>query len=781
MTPLLSGHNTEEGILAVLPAGDAVMRLYVRGTKSISTRDEEFFPFFYLAEPSLLDGFSQKFWLKKAEGTLSFTHICVFPAWPVLWDAVRHMLDRYNATETTRIESYTQLQALHLIPDPVTQFLVQTGRTMFKGMAFNDLHRLQLDIETYTEGYYRFSKATRPGDRIILIALADSRGWNHIIDGRKLDERRMLRELVRVINERDPDVIEGHNIIGFDLPYILTRCARHGVELTIGRDGSAAKTADARGSAGEYPGEPAIAGRHVVDTLHLVQSYDQTKRNMESYGLKYVARYFGFASPDRVYVQGDRISATWDESPETLVKYALDDVLETGRISEHLSPTSFYLAQMLPAPYGTVTRMGSAAKIEMLMAREYLHRKHSLPRPSQGIQTTGGYTDIFVTGVVGPVVHADVASLYPSIMIGNGIAPAKDTLGIFTAMLEELTSQRLAVKQKARAASDPLERSRLDAQQSSLKILINSFYGYLGYGRALFNDYAQADAVTTTGQEILRKIIATIREHHGTVVEVDTDGVFFVPPPDCIGEDAERSFVRTVAITLPPRIALELDGRYQRMLSYKKKNYALLGYDDRLTMKGSSLISRSIERFGRVFVRQAVERILNNDINGLHRIYVNTVNVLQGHQMSVSEFARVETLRDSLEIYDREVLAGKRNKSAAYEVARQTERRVRAGERIVYYITGTDPGVKGFENCKQAEDWDPHFPDENVAYYVKRLDEFAQKFSDFFRPQDFSRIFAPEDLFPFSAEGVEIVTTSTEDQPDEPEESTGKFGIWLDE
>ena len=217
------------------------------------------------------------------------------------------------------------------------------------------------------------------------------------------------------------------------------------------------------------------------------------------------------------------------------------------------------------------------------------------------------------------------------------------------------------------------------------------------------------------------------------------------------------------------------------MLSYKAKNYALLGYDDRLTMKGSSLISRSIERFGRAFVRQAVERILNNDIDGLHRIYVNTVNVLQAHEMSVSEFARVETLRDSLEIYDREVLAGKRNKSAAYEVARHTERRVRAGERIVYYITGTDPGVRGFENCKLAEDWDPHFPDENVAYYVKRLDEFSQKFKDFFIPQDFYRVFAPEDLFPFSAEGMEIITASTGDQPDEPEESAGRFGIWLDE
>ena len=149
--------------------------------------------------------------------------------------------------------------------------------------------------------------------------------------------------------------------------------------------------------------------------------------------------------------------------------------------------------------------------------------------------------------------------------------------------------------------------------------------------------------------------------------------------------------------------------------------------------------------------------------------------------MSFSEFARVETLKDSLETYDREVLTGKRNRSAAYEVARQSERRVRAGERVVYYITGTDPNVKGFENCKQAEDWDPHFPDENVAYYVKRLDEFAQKFKDFFRPQDFVRIFAPDDLFPFSSERVEIITTSAPGQPDEPEETPGRFGIWLDE
>ena len=55
------------------------------------------------------------------------------------------------------------------------------------------------------------------------------------------------------------------------------------------------------------------------------------------------------------------------------------------------------------------------------------------------------------------------------------------------------------------------ERMGLDARQSSMKILINSFYGYLAYNRALFNDFRAADAVTGGGQEILRQIMQTLR------------------------------------------------------------------------------------------------------------------------------------------------------------------------------------------------------------------------------------------------------------------------------
>ena len=786
MESLLFGHNPEERIVAVQQKDDSTMRLYFRHTDGVRSRDENFFPFFYLAEQRLIEGFKRNHWVKELEGPGRYKFLCVFEEWPAMWDAVRYILDAFNRTAITKVETYTGLDVIYLHADPVTQYLLQSGRTLFKGLVFEDLHRMQLDIETYTSSTHRFSNANRPGDRIILIALSDNRGWQHLIDGKKMTERQMLLELNRIVAEQDPDVIEGHNIFNFDLPYILTRATLNNVVPGLGRDGSPPRTFESRTSFAEHPFEYTAAdieGRHIIDTLLLVQNYDATKRNMESYGLKYAAQYFGLASPERTYIPGDRISWYWDNDPGQLMKYALDDVGETGRLSEHLSASSFYLTQIVPASYGTVTRMGSATKIESLLVREYLRRKHALPKPQEGVQTTGGYTDIFLSGILGPVIHADVESLYPSLMITKSIAPASDVLNVFHTLLGDLTGTRIATKREMQAAADPVERSRLDAMQSSLKILINSFYGYLGYSRALFNDYRAADQVTQTGQEILRSMMGHIRSAGGRVIEVDTDGIFFVPPPGITGEEDERRFVAELSNQLPEGITVALDGRYRKMLSYKKKNYALLSYDEKIRIRGSSLVSRSMEQFGRRYIRECIERLLNDDIAGLHELYVKYYQNLAGHKFEVTEFARVESLKDSLAVYLDEVKGGKRNRSAAYEVAARSSKPIKQGDRIAYYITGGDPNVRSFENCRGAEEWDPNFPDENTAYYLRRLDEFSEKFADLFLPREFSAIFKADDLFPFDPTGIapRVADMSESGIPGSEEPQGPQFGIWIDE
>ncbi len=783
MNPLLYGSNGEENLVAVQPVGDRLMRLYFRRVNGgITSTDENFYPFFFVSTPSYLEGFAPRHWVKKLSGENHFNHICAFNGWSDMWDAVRHMLSRYESETSTSVESFAELPFLHLRPDAVSQFLLETGRTLFKGMDFGDVHRLQLDIETYSPKNPRgFSNAERPEDRITVIALSDSRGWEEAITGRELTEKEMLEKLIAVIREKDPDVIEGHNIYNFDLPYILKRCELHGVEPAFGRDGSAPRSFDSRTSFAERAIEYSaheIPGRHIVDTWLLLQAYDVSKRTLESYGLKYAAKHFGFAREDGLYLRPDRISWYWDNEPDLLVRYALDDVRETRQLSEHLSPSTFYVTQMIPYNFGTAARMGSAAKIESLLLREYVRQKHSVPQPEPGMQTSGGYADIFYTGVLGPVVDADVESLYPSIMIADKIAPARESLGIFTSLLENLTRMRLEAKRRMKESTDRPEIFRHDAMQSSFKILINSFYGYLGYSRGLFNDMEAADAVTRRGQMLLRQLIEEIGIRGGKVAEVDTDGIFFVPPPAVRTEKAEREFVEK--LPLPKGITLLINGRFKKMLSYKMKNYALLGYDDRIRIKGSSLISRNIEKFGRNFIQACIDRILNGNIAALHELYASLHRDIAGRKLAVGDFSRTETLKETAGDYSSAVELQARNRAASYEVALAAGLDWKPGDKITYYITGADVNIRGFENCKLAEEWNPSDPDENIAYYLRRLDEFSKKFEPFFTARDFHAIFSVDDLFGFSPAGIKIQTLQL-DRPEEPAEERIEPKIWLDQ
>jgi DNA polymerase elongation subunit (family B) len=325
---------------------------------------------------------------------------------------------------------------------------------------------------------------------------------------------------------------------------------------------------------------------------------------------------------------------------------------------------------------------------------------------------------------------------------------------------------RLAAKRRMQAATTAAARGALDAQQGSYKILINSFYGQLGFSRALFNDFAEADRVAATGQDILKRIMTAIRREGGTVIEVDTDGVFFVPPAHVRGDTNERAFVERLNDDMPPGIRLGFDGRFQVMLSYKSKNYALLGYDQTMRFKGSSLVSRSIEPFGRQFVVDAIALLLREDIQGLHDLYLATRERILQHDWSVADFARTETLKETVQRYQADVANGRRSKAAAYELAiaraQHTGQPVHRGDRITYYVTGTSPTVTTFEHARLAEAWNAAQPDENTAFYLKRMDEFARKFTPFFHPEDFQRVFAPDDLFGFSAAGMQVLTTAHE-------------------
>ncbi len=792
--PVLFGQNPLEHVVAVQQLSESSVRLYIRsrresGQKSsageVSSADADLFPFFFLSSPVLLDTYTKRFWIKELAGSNFFRYLAAFPRWNDMWEAIRFILSTYNKTALKRAGHYSELEPLLVKPDPVTQYLLQSGTTLFKGLSFQDIHRVQISIQTFSRSGKK-SDARKTEDRILAIALSDNFGWEEIIDSRKLTEPEMLRRLAQVVKEQDPDTIEGHDLFEHTLPYLARRAELLSVELSLGRDNSDLKSYSLRGNPLEPGFENAIyevAGRHLVDTRTLAHGYSTTKRGLEQYGLRYLSQYFGFASKPAVVIGHDRIAAVWNEQPGLVIAQASVDCSEIRALSEHLSPSYFFQARMVPLSYEAVLRAGSAAKIELMMLREYIRQKYSVPKPQLGAQRSGAYTDIFITGIVENILHADIESLYPSIMLTQHIKPGSDELGTFQLLLQSLTATRLEAKHRMDIAGNENERATQDAFQSSLKILINSFYGYLGYLRGLFNDYEQADRVTSAGQDLLRIIIREVELHNGKVIEADTDGLYFIPPDNVRGEEQELIFIEKLSQSLPQGINLVLAGRYKKMLSYRKKNYALLDYRNRLTIRGSSLISRTLERFAKNYIQFCINHLLEHDIQGLHKLYVSLLNDITQHRLDAIDFCRTETIRDSPEEYDREIKEVNRKPAAAYEVARRASLSVKPGDRVSYYVTGTHAGVKIVENCKLAEEWEPNFPDENTAYYVERLNECSRKFETFFEPEDFKRVFSADDLFGFSADGISLLRPQDVSSGGVPpgEEDATEFGIWLDE
>jgi len=616
-----------------------------------------------------------------------------------------------------------------------SQFLLQQRARLYADLHFSQLRRCQLDIET-ASGDGHFSDAARPDDRVLAIGLRCG-GRNRLLVLDELTdaaEKKLLEELNAVLAAEDPDTLEGHNLFKFDLDYLRQRCRRHQVPCAWGRFGRKATFRNSRLKVAErwidFP-RCDLPGRAVIDTYLLVLLHDLTARELTAYGLKEVAIYFGITEEDsdeRTYLEGARIFDAYKDDRASFLAYLGDDLRETQGVADRLLPTYFEQTKTFPILLQEATLRGTTVKIDLLFLEEYYHARYACPIPPEIQPFEGGYSRSFQEGVFRHVLHFDVASLYPSLLLQIGRNPRNDPLGVFIPLLRSLREYRLRFKQLARTAPTEEERAEAHARQANFKILINTFYGYLGFSGARFGDGELAAEVTRRGRELLQKLIDEFTRHGCTILEADTDGIYLSSELHFAAPEALLDLVTPI---LPAGIELEYDGCYEAMFCYKAKNYAL--YDGRkITLRGSALRSRGIEPFLKKLSDRLMQFLVGASAESPAGLIEDYRRRLTARDLPVAELAKTEALSQNLDAYERLMAEGGKPRRASAEAALQLVPRPRMGDRVSYYI---GPKAKGrtadWQRVRPVALYDaaqaPYDPD----YYLKKLDDWLERYGRF--------------------------------------------------
>jgi DNA polymerase I len=617
-----------------------------------------------------------------------------------------------------------------------SQFLLQRERRMFDKVPFNRLRRCQIDIETAAAGGDHFSDPEVAGDRVLAIGLSFD-GRVRILalaDDTDDAERALLESFNAELADEDPDTIEGHNLFKFDLDYLRVRAKRLKVPSAWGRFGQKASWRRSRLRVAErwidFP-RCDVPGRSVIDTYLLVQLYDISVREMSSYGLKDSAVYFGITpedSDERTYIPGAEIQNVFKNDRARFDAYLVDDLRETRGISDLLLPTYYEQTRAFPTTLQEITLRGSAGKLDLLFLEKYYLAGAACPAPGPIEGFEGGFTRSFKEGVFRHVLHFDVASLYPSLLLGMARNPKSDSLGIFIPLLRELRDYRLKFKTLARTAETAELRAEYQARQTSFKILINSFYGYLGFSGARFGDGELASEVTRLGRELLKGLIAEFEASGCEILEADTDGIYLSSEK---WHNQPEALLEVVSKTLPPGIDLEFDGTYVSMFCYKAKNYAL--YDgERVTIRGSALRSRGIEPYLRRLTTALIHNLLGAGGETPAQLVEQYRSAIEARTLPVKELAKSENLGQSPEAYLAMIAAGGKPRRAAAEAALQMRNRPRMGERVTYYILQKRPGENAdWQRARPLEQFDPVNAPYDPHYYLEKLNDWITRYGPF--------------------------------------------------
>ncbi|MDP3765112.1 MAG: DNA-directed DNA polymerase [Nanoarchaeota archaeon] len=497
-------------------------------------------------------------------------------------------------------------------------------------------------------------------------------------------EAELIEKFKEAIDAYKPDILTGYFSDGFDLPYIKTRADKHKIKLDIGWDYSDLRVKNAREMT------VAINGITHLDIFKFIKNVIGGTLETYSYDLNAVASEL--LDEKKHDVSLAELTNIWDNSHEELEKfceYCLNDSILTYNLAVKMLPTIIEMVKIVNLPIYDVNRMGFSQLVEWYIMKQAPHFNEIAPNKPhyEEVQQRrlSTYQGAFVyepkPGLYKDIVVFDFRSLYPTILSSHNIGPdsinchcCEETArltpgdesqkywfcakrkGFIPVLIEDLITRRMRIKEiikEEQKNASELARTRshvpekfifLDARQNSLKLLANSFYGYLGFFGARWYSIECARSITGWGRFYIHKVIDKAQKEGFFVLYSDTDSVFLTLDGKS-KNDAER-FAESINLELPGLMELEYEGFYPAgiFVSAKigpfgaKKKYALMSEQGILKIKGFETVRRNWSLIAKDVQEKVLDIILReNDTRKALEYAKNIIGDLRAKKIPIEK------------------------------------------------------------------------------------------------------------------------------------------------
>ncbi len=602
------------------------------------------------------------------------------------------------------------------------------------------------DIETYNP-----LGVPRPEvDPVIMISYVTSGGEHKVLTTKKIDrdfvvqlkdERELIQAFIDVVKKTDADVIAGYNSSNFDLPYLQKRAQKNRVPFDITRYGEEPK--------GEHHGLieafriPGRTNADIYNVTKFVSVVGASEKLLKINRFTLSEVYRSITGDTKIMVEKPNIWQIWDRGGrelEEFADYSLSDSIALSKLYEFFMPLEIEIAKISGSSLGEATISTAGQLVEYFLMRYACSNNELIPdKPEEneiGLRLAnpieGAYVKTPEAGIYDRIVVFDFRGLYPSIIIAHNIDPSalckgcddyyeapdgtrfrKSPAGIIPQALKVLIAERAEVKKAYK--KDP-DNQTLAARSSALKILANSFYGYLGYARSRWYSRDCAAAVTAFGRAYLTKTMTEAEAAGFRVIYGDTDSQFLQMGSKT--KDDALALLKKVNGTLPQSMELELEDFYTRGVfvgkrggegAGAKKKYALLSESGRIKIRGFELVRRDWSFIAKDTQKRVLEAILKDGSKEKAvAIVKDVVARLKEGKVPLKELTIYTQLRKRIESYDAtspELAAARKAIATGFRRRDQVE-----GATIGYVITRHGDSISEKAELEDmARDYDPDY------------------------------------------------------------------------